>query len=575
MDGGPVENAQRIFVVTKFSLVLQRNFVNMATMDLDDQYMPEYESLKDLLVRMARSPSVASLLSMVARKMAERPHVALTRIWLLERGDRCRTCCRRAECEDPNRCLHLAAAAESPELSERFPPGYDAGLHDRIPLNDWRLGRAVLSGRPFRRENMADDGKWLEENAWAVGMEFIAMTAQPLMHQDEAVGVIAVYPRIRLERITEGHFWLRMMANLAGFAVANARAIAQIRRLKARAELENAYLREEIVQAEDFGDIKGNSPPLRNILNQVELVAPTDATVLIWGESGTGKELIAREIHRRSRRREYPLIKVNCATIPGALYESEFFGHVKGAFTGALNTRAGRFQAADGGTIFLDEVGEIPLKLQSKLLRVLQEGAYERIGEDRTRTVDVRVIAATNRDLRREVAAGRFREDLYYRLNVFPIEVVPLRHRRQDIPLLAEHFLKLSSAKMGKSSPVPTASDLEQMRRYQWPGNVRELRNAAERAVITGRSEMLLPDRERFAEHPDPAPEAGPRTFEGPDGCVMTERQMQEMVRNNIVAALKACGGKIYGKDGAAVRLGIRPTTLSSRIRRMNIRPET
>ena len=223
-------------------------------------------------------------------------------------------------------------------------------------------------------------------------------------------------------------------------------------------------------------EIIGQSIALRQIISQIEMVAPTDANVLILGETGTGKELIARELHRRSRRKDKPLVRVNCACIPKELYESEFFGHARGAFTGAIKDRVGRFEAAAGGTLFLDEIGEIPLELQSKLLRVLQEKCYERVGEEMTRRADVRIVAATNRDLKKEVTAGRFREDLYYRLNVFPMKLAPLRERREDIPLLAAHFVELSLRELGCPRPRLTRAGIETLQSYDWPGNIRELR---------------------------------------------------------------------------------------------------
>ena len=224
--------------------------------------------------------------------------------------------------------------------------------------------------------------------------------------------------------------------------------------LKSQLELHNAYLQEEVVEAKAFGDLVGQSAALRHIVSQIDLVAPTEASVLILGETGTGKELVAHEIHRRSARKDGPLVRVNCASIPRELFESEFFGHVRGSFTGAVKDRAGRFETAEGGTIFLDEVGEIPLDIQNKLLRVLQEKRYERVGDDRTRRADVRIMAATNRDLKKAVAAGRFREDLYYRLNVFPIQVPPLRERMDDIPLLAKHFVELSAKELKCAKPA-------------------------------------------------------------------------------------------------------------------------
>lgn len=326
---------------------------------------------------------------------------------------------------------------------------------------------------------------------------------------------------------------------------------------------------EELETKNDSSDLVGESRALRAIVGRIQMVAQTDSTVLIQGETGTGKEVLAKEIHRRSRRADKPLIRVNCASIPKELYESEFFGHVKGAFTGAFKDRTGRFEAADGGTLFLDEIGEIPLDLQSKLLRALQEKQYERVGDDRTRKVDVRIVAATNRDLRAEVAAGRFREDLYYRLNVFPLEVAPLRERLEDIPLLARHFVTLATKEMNCPPARLTPAGLASLQNYDWPGNIRELRNVIERAVIMARGGALefdLPGATTSPAIPTPPTEPGEeREF-------LTEPEMQRKERDNLLVVLEKTGWKIKGADGAAELLGVKPTTLLSRIKKMGLR---
>lgn len=282
-----------------------------------------------------------------------------------------------------------------------------------------------------------------------------------------------------------------MFADQAAVAIANARAFEEIESLRQRLELENEYLRSEV--KENFDRFVGESAALRKVLEQIELVAPVDASVLILGESGTGKELVARSIHERSKRRNRALVKVNCASIPDELFESEFFGHVRGAFTGAVRDRVGRFEVADGGTIFLDEIGEIPLTLQAKLLRILQEGEFEPVGEEHTRHVDVRIIAATNRNLSEEVAGRRFREDLYFRLSVFPLETPPLRARREDIPVLAAHFLKQAVIRFNLHTDTLglTQVNRKELQAYSWPGNIRELQNVIERAVILARGRPL------------------------------------------------------------------------------------
>jgi transcriptional regulator with GAF, ATPase, and Fis domain len=302
------------------------------------------------------------------------------------------------------------------------------------------------------------------------------------------------------------------------------------------------------------------------VARQIELVAPTGSTVLILGESGTGKELVARKVHRRSPRADRPLIKVNCAAVPRELYESEFFGHARGAFTGALRDRAGRFELADGGTLFLDEVGEIPLELQAKLLRVIQEGELERVGEERTRKVDVRLIAATNRDLRVEAEAGRFRQDLYYRLSVFPVELPPLRKRPEDIPMLAEHFLRMSSRKLGRPVPALSIAAIHRLQGYDWPGNVRELQHVLERAAISstrGGLSLDLPGK--------PSQRASSPPSAHPAREILTEAQMRAFEADNLRAAMQRARGKVYGPEGAADILGLKPTTLLSRLKALGI----
>ena len=330
-------------------------------------------------------------------------------------------------------------------------------------------------------------------------------------------------------------------------------------------EFENEYLQEEV--RGNYREIIGESPALKKVLAQIEMVAPTSASVLVLGESGTGKELVARAIHDRSPRKEGALVRVNCASVPRELFESEFFGHTRGAFTGAVKDRVGRFELADKGTLFLDEIGEVPLELQSKLLRVLQEGQFERLGEDRTRTVDVRIIAATNRDLEAEVKAGRFRQDLYYRLSVFPIELPPLRDRSEDIGMLARKFLEQASRKMGKSSARLTPAQVRELEVYDWPGNVRELQNVIERAVIRAQNGHL-----DFGLRAVPASRSTLGNRRAPAGTETSLRGIKEQERALILEALAKTGGKIYGPDGAAELLGIKPTTLSSKVHRMGLR---
>lgn len=323
-----------------------------------------------------------------------------------------------------------------------------------------------------------------------------------------------------------------------------------------------------------FEQIIGTSRSIKQVLAHVATVAPTDASVLITGESGTGKELIAHAVHTRSKRAARPFVRVNCASIPRELFESEFFGHVRGAFTSAIKDRIGRFQLADGGTLFLDEIGEIPIDLQGKLLRALQDGQFERVGEDYTRSVNVRVVAATNRDLKADIAAGRFRLDLYHRLSVFPIHLPALSERTEDIPALANHFLEQACKKFGYRRLQFSLIDLERLKRYRWPGNIRELQHEIERAVILGRGlQVIFSLQDEFSNGSQPAaaprPQSPSVTTAFPDTLSLDQLEVRE--RELIEEALRRSGGKIYGNDGAAALLQVKPSTLQAKIKRHGI----
>jgi len=348
-------------------------------------------------------------------------------------------------------------------------------------------------------------------------------------------------------------------------------AYAEINRLKEQLEQERDYLRDEVDVTVNFGEIIGKSMALQRTLEKVEAVAGTSANVLILGESGVGKEMIARAIHCQSGRSDKPLIKVNCASIPKDLFESEFFGHVRGAFTGAHKDRVGRLQLANGGTLFLDEVGEIPMSLQGKLLRALQEQEFERVGDDETTQVDVRIVAATNRNLEEEVAAGRFREDLYYRLSVFPMELAPLRERTEDIVPLAAHFLGIVCTDFGRDPLKLTKQHGAMLHEHQWPGNIRELKNVIERAVILTKGERLRLD---LAMGAAAAVEMVSSSEAVDSQGFLTEDEFRLSEKRNLVAALRSANWRVWGPDGAAAMLGIKPSTLSYRMNAFGIEPE-
>ncbi|SPE50857.1 Transcriptional regulator, NifA subfamily, Fis Family [Verrucomicrobia bacterium] len=531
---------------------------------------PEFDSFKERLLELAQIRSIAELLRRVVTSLAEPPYVALARIWLVDKGDLCSSCTMRAKCPDQTSCLHLVASAGRPQAEVKADWSRLDDEFQRIPLGVGKIGRVAATGRALVVKDVTRDPALLSRRDWATAEDIHGFDAQPIRYKDDVLGVLALFVRIPIP--DQGPAWLRIFADHIAVAFVNARAFEENDRLRARLELETIYLREEIREAKALGEIIGESASLKQMQRQIGMVAPTDATVLILGESGVGKELVAREIHQRSRRSQQPLIRVNCASVPRELYESEFFGHAKGSFTGAIKDRAGRFEAADGGTLFLDEVGEIPVELQSKLLRVLQERQYERVGEERTRSINVRILAASSRDLRAEVEAGRFRRDLYYRLNVFPIEVAPLRDHKEDIPLLAEHFLGQAAQRLKVPLPKLTDAHLVQLRNYGWPGNVREMQNLIERALILAQRGPLrfdLPPAQGEAPMPEPRQGAGAAVSEVQ---ILTEPEFRLRERANILAALSKCGWRIHGPGGAAELLRINPSTLVSRIRTLGLK---
>ncbi len=524
------------------------------------------DALQAVALACAQARSLDRVLQEVVDGLMAQQGVALARIWLTGPGDICAACPMRPECPDQTRCLHLmASAGGSLDGSESW-CGLE-GHFRRIPLGARKVGRIGSSGAPMLIHDVHDNDEWIAHPEWARREKIRTFAGQPLVFRDQQLGVLAVFSRSDIDE--QQHRWLRAFADNTAVAIVNARAFEEIATLRARLEEERDYLREEVKEVQAHGEILGSAASLKKVLRQITLVAPTDAGVLLQGESGTGKELVARAIHEQSARRDRPMVRVNCASVPKDLFESEFFGHIKGAFTGALRNRVGRFQLADGGTLFLDEVGEIPLELQPKLLRVLQEGQFERVGDDQTREVDVRVIAATNRDLKKEAEAGRFRQDLFFRLSVFPIEIPPLRERRKDIAQLASHFLGMAAQRLKRPLPPVTKAQLQSLEGYDWPGNVRELQNVLERAVILSPADGLCLDMAlpRPEVETDDAATAGE-----PEGSVfLTETEMRRREKKNLLAALQHAGWKVYGPGGAADLLGLKPSTLATRLRTMRI----
>ena len=446
----------------------------------------------------------------------------------------------------------------------RLPGTVRKAIAEGYPIGGTGTERVSRTGRALLCARLEPDGKFPEdERLYALGIR--SYVRAPMFARDRFLGSIAfarseASPRGPVAPFTEeDRDFLEAVARPIAGAVAHALAFEEIARLKTLVENENVALREDLDAAALFGDVVGSSQAIRRVLAQVEKVAPTDSTVLVTGETGTGKELVARAIHRGSSRRERALVKVNCAALPPPLIASELFGHERGAFTGAVQRRLGRFELAAGGSIFLDEVAELPLETQSSLLRVLQEGEFERVGGGQTLRTNARVIAATNRDLTLETASGRFRRDLFYRLNVFPIEVPPLRQRREDIPVLVEYFASQHGARLGKGIRGVDRASLDRLVAYAWPGNIRELENVVERAMILAEGATLVVEASLLG-----------RQETVPSGPALV-KTLREAERDAVEAALVASGGQISGEGGAAALLGVPPSTLGSRIARLGL----
>jgi len=423
------------------------------------------------------------------------------------------------------------------------------------PIEGSEIGTVFNTGKPFVARTKADiTSEWSSHLVRAEAIESGCIL--PLISRNRTLGVLTLGSRTEnLFSCDDVDFLLRVAAQVS-IAIENALAYKEIAELRDKLAQERLYLEEEIRTAADFEGIIGQSTALRKVLQLVETVATSDSTVLLLGETGTGKELVARAIHDRSRRKDRTLVKLNCAAIPTGLLESELFGHERGAFTGAVTQKIGRLELADEGTLLLDEVGDIPLELQPKLLRVLQDGEFERLGNTRTIKVDVRLVAATNRDLDRMVEDRQFRSDLYYRLNVFPIRVPPLRERPEDIPLLVQYFSQKYARRMQKRIESIPAAAMRKLTRWHWPGNVRELQNLVERAVILTRSSTLAIS----------IPELGDR---GANLAPVRAGSLDE--RDRIVRILKETKGRVGGPSGAAARLGLKRTTLITRMKKMGI----
>ena len=496
--------------------------------------------------KMTGSLCLEEVLRVTTQGLVDELGAALVRIWMVGPGDLCTTCPKADICTDRLRCLHLVASSG---LSTRL-----NGEYQRVPLGMLMIGQIAHSGRAHCTNDVMNDERipnkqWLHDN----GLRSFA--GYPLVFQGEVLGVLALF---RKETMRSHEFSrLAVFAHQAAIAVKNAELFGEVAELKDRLQRENISLKKDIDIEHHWQDIVGRSGVLKQVLNLIPQVAPTSASVLIQGETGTGKELVARAIHRLSGRSEQPFIKLNCAAIPTGLLESELFGHEKGAFTGAIMQKPGRFELAHRGTIFLDEVGEIPPELQTKLLRVLQEQEFERLGSTKTIKVDVRMISATNRDLAQMVESRDFRADLYYRLNVFPLTMPPLRERREDIPLLTRYFVQHYASRMKKQIDTIPAKTLEALSQYHWPGNIRELGNVIERATILAQGHTLhVPLTELKLNTPPATP---------------ADVTLKSAERGLILRTLQKTNWVIGGTSGAAAKLGMKRTSLMYRMQKLDI----
>jgi len=457
---------------------------------------------------------------------------------------------------DPATGMMHVRVLDAPGASPFFQEGAE------LPIAGTPAGRAYDTGQPqvFTEAELAGDFPGIGPHLLQTGIRSVCCL--PLRARQQVIGTLNIGSRQQNFFRPSEIPWLMQLAGQVALALDNVLSYQRIEELNARLAKEKLYLEDEIRSNSQFEEIIGESPAMRNILHQIETVAPTDSTVLLIGETGTGKELFARALHDLSARKQRTFVKLNCAAIPTGLIESELFGHEKGAFTGAIAQHIGRFELAHGGTIFLDEIGEIPLELQPKLLRVLQEREFERLGGGRTLRVDTRLVAATNRDLARMVEQHQFRADLYYRLNVFPVRVPPLRERREDIPLLVRYFVQQFARRMNRHIETIPAESMDALVRYSWPGNIRELQNLMERAVILTNGPVLrIPDGELAS---------AAKTLAG-DTSASTPLTLEAAERAAILRALEESGGKVGGDSGAAHKLGMKRTTLQAKMRKLGI----
>ena len=507
-------------------------------------------SFDRIVIKMTSTLEVSDVLDAIARGLLDDLSLHYVGIWLTDAAGQCEQCSQASICIDRHRCLHLKVGIGAAGAENRREPC------ERISLNNPGIQQIIRKRGPFSKSAVGN-GEFREIGSFCSRMGFSAYTIFPLFFRDEFFGILVPCGRHGMPAPEVEH--LSLFASQSAIAIKNARLFSEVDALKKRLEEENTYLREELGLQHTFGHLLGESLKFRQVLQTAKQVALTDASVLILGETGTGKELLARAIHNLSPRKNAPLVMVNCPGLTPTLIESELFGHEKGAFTGAYNRKIGKFELADRGTLFLDEIGDLPVDVQAKLLRVLQESEFERVGGTRTLKVNTRIVAATNQDLAKAIQGGRFREDLYYRLNVFPVTLPSLRERKEDLPILAEHFIECFNRQFNKNIKGLTPEALERLRSYDWPGNVRELKNLIERAVILARGPLIGPrDMLNQATEPSMPPASSLR--------------LEDIERSHLVRVLSESDWVVEGRKGAAAKLGLNPSTLRSRLKKLGIR---
>jgi formate hydrogenlyase transcriptional activator len=533
-----------------------------------NQHLAVLRRVMDRMTAMRDPADMQSVLASITRDLVEQAGMTISVVWLYTTNAGCPECRqgRGVSLDDTTLAMHTCAAYSIegvPTLPRHaLPRGY--GLPGRMAVSRTpiHIEDAGTMLRRYRNDRSSvpqlgsDGGESNEDIDWILGMGINSAACFPLLvHNDKLVGAIGMLTRRVIAADEFGY--LAVLAQQAAISIRDAQLFEENKQLRDRLMVENSYLQEEIKNEGGFAEVVGDHPSMRGLLRELRQVAASDSTVLLLGETGTGKELIARAVHQMSGRKDRPLIKLNCGAIAPGLIESELFGHERGAFTGALHRRVGRFELADRGTIFLDEIGELPLETQTRLLRVLQEQEFERVGGSTPIRVDVRVIAATNRNIEEEVKAGRFRSDLYYRLNVFPARVPPLRERPSDIPLLVRHFIAQYQRKLGKPLEGVSQDGMDRLQRYEWPGNIRELQNVVERACVLARGPVVqIPeelDSSSIARNP------------------VRLARLEDAERSHIQEALAVTGGTIHGPRGAAQLLGINPSTLRSRMEKLGL----